>query len=408
MGFRIIFFSLFIAVCLCSNGYGASPSWKEAQYQHDPYQEEECSSCHNSDEPGADDIISEAPQLCYECHSEQTGKFGHSPHATGACLICHNPHGSDNERMLNEKIPDLCFMCHEFLERKMGRESNSTHDPAVDNCTACHNPHVSDVSNKMLRKKMKLLCTECHMEEDISTPDFEGATHKHGPVESEKACVNCHDPHASPFDYHLKAEPMDLCLQCHNKKVTAYDSKELTNIKELLQKEPDHHGPIKEKNCSGCHNPHGSTHFRILLNEYPKGFYTQEFNMDLYKLCFSCHESTILKNKETSTLTNFRNGKRNLHYLHVRNPQKGRTCRACHEIHASSHPKHIRDFVTFGKFNWPLELKYRVEYTDTKTGKSCDTPSATCIKSGGSCQGCHKRFTYSFSSKQGVQNETSK
>jgi len=104
----------------------------------------------------------------------------------------------------------------------------------------------------------------------------------------------------------------------------------------------------------------------------------------------------MLRDKETTTLTNFRDGKRNLHFLHVNRPEKGRTCRACHETHASTHPKHIRDAVPFGKVNWPLELKYQVEYADINTGEACDTPSDTCVKTGGSCVACHKRVYYNY------------
>ena len=392
----ILFLSLVLVILSC--GYAQSQDAavaSKATFQHAPFKEQECQSCHTSDKPSGTDITSEAPELCYNCHDTYSGTFVHSPSSLGECLLCHNPHGSENEFFLNEKEPDLCYLCHDQIEKKMTDTQNATHEPAVDNCTACHNPHASEVGTTLLKKKMKPLCTECHTEQGIDLPvDLNTVAYKHEPMESELSCLNCHDPHATIFENHLLAEPMDLCLQCHNQEVKAYDGKPLANIEELLKNSKTHHGPIKEKNCSGCHSPHGSDYYRLLLDKYPEEFYTEAFDENDYKLCFTCHEATLLQDKETTTLTNFRDGSINLHYLHVNKEDKGRTCRACHEVHASNHFNHIRDSVPFGKINWPLQLKYEPLYSDAVTGEPCDTPSDTCVKSGGSCVACHDRKPY--------------
>ena len=73
----------------------------------------------------------------------------------------------------------------------------------------------------------------------------------------------------------------------------------------------------------------------------------------------------------------FRDGDLNLHWVHV-NREKGRTCRACHEVHASSNPFHIRDSVPFGRDKWELPINYEINDT------------------GGSCApGCHSAQIYS-------------
>ena len=56
-----------------------------------------------------------------------------------------------------------------------------------------------------------------------------------------------------------------------------------------------------------------------------------------------------------------------MHYLHVNKEVKGRSCKACHEPHASSQMKHIRESVPFGSVNWELP----VTYTKTDDGGSC-------------------------------------
>jgi predicted CXXCH cytochrome family protein len=393
-GFVAIFFAGSLLVS--SFAYvGAAQS--SSAFQHVPYAEQMCDACHDSDKPSSDDIIDEPPALCYNCHDEFAKKFVHAPVSIGACLICHNPHESQYKFVLNEKIPDLCYLCHERMQRIMTDEKNVKHSPAIDSCVSCHNPHTSDISRRLLQADTKTLCTECHIKKSVPMEKYVATvSHKHKPVEEDGRCAQCHTPHASPFDFHLRAEPMDVCLGCHNKEVTAYDGKVLTNIAQLLKDNPDHHGPIREKDCAGCHDPHGSDYFRILRAAYPKEFYTEEFSVENFDLCFSCHDSALVEEKETTTLTNFRDGKRNLHYLHVHRERKGRTCRACHETHASTHPKHIRDAVPFGKIRWPLRLQYRIEYADVSTGEPCDTPSETCVKTGGSCIGCHARSHYNY------------
>ena len=54
-------------------------------------------------------------------------------------------------------------------------------------------------------------------------------------------------------------------------------------------------------------------------------------------------------------------------------PSRGRTCRACHEVHASKQRHQIRDGVPYGSRGWVLKLNY----TRTETGGSC---ARTCHK----------------------------
>ena len=79
--------------------------------------------------------------------------------------------------------------------------------------------------------------------------------------------------------------------------------------------------------------------------------------------------------RETTDLTDFRNGSLNLHYIHVNKADRGRTCRACHATHGSDQPKHIRDTVPFGM--WEIPLKF----DKTETGGGCTT-------------GCHQTRAY--------------
>ncbi|KKK92157.1 hypothetical protein LCGC14_2705730, partial [marine sediment metagenome] len=107
-----------------------------------------------------------------------------------------------------------------------------------------------------------------------------------------------------------------------------------------------------------------SEHFRLLKEEYPPQFYAP-FAEENYELCFTCHQKTLVLSKKTSNLTDFRNGNRNLHFLHVNKERRGRTCRSCHQTHASNLPKHIRASVPYGRWDLPIQFE------KTETGGSC-------------------------------------
>ena len=166
---------------------------------------------------------------------------------------------------------------------------------------------------------------------------------------------------------------MDVCLTCHDKPLDTPSGK-ILDMKTYLAKNQDWHGPIKQKDCSACHNTHGSDNFRILRKYFPPVFYAP-FDLKNYELCFSCHEKTLVLDAKTTTLTGFRNGDKNLHFVHVNKTIKGRTCRACHDVHATNNPKHIRDAVPFGAWGLPVGFQKAAN--------------------GGSCQpGCHQKFEY--------------
>ena len=368
------------------------------EFEHAPYADSECKGCHTSNVPQGGDISISSPDLCYGCHDVFDGQFMHSPVGVGDCLLCHDPHGSDNAMLLKTKEPDLCYLCHDELRTEKNGMKSIAHKPALERCTICHSPHVSIVNSNLLTVKMKKLCAECHETQGIAMRvNLDVIGHKHGPLATEKNCANCHNAHGSSYKHFLLAEPMDICLRCHNKERTDSEGKILADFKGLLEENKNHHGPIRQKDCSGCHNPHGSDYYRLLLAKYPKEFYTTSYNKADYNLCFLCHDLRMLDNKETRTLTDFRNGTKNLHYLHVNKTEKGRTCRACHEVHASNNFNHIRESVPFGKINWPLQLKYQPLYVSKKTGQSCDQLSSDCIQEGGSCVACHNRKYYNNS-----------
>jgi predicted CXXCH cytochrome family protein len=327
----------------------------------------ECASCHVQ-APNAAHQFEE--KQCLTCHQVATPKdtFVHGPVAAGDCLTCHTAHGAEEPQLLRAFGPELCESCH--VEMKALRaEKRFTHSPVKEDCATCHNPHASP-ARYQLRDPSAKQCFACHktMKDELAT-----ARVKHEAVKMERECLNCHDPHASNLDSQLRTNTMDLCLSCHDREQQA-PSGTVQNIKGWLSAHTNLHGPIRQQDCVGCHSPHESKHFRLLRREYPDKFYSA-FDPKNYQLCFMCHQPDLVTVEHTTTLTAFRNGNRNLHFVHVNQAEKGRTCRACHEAHSSSSPKHLREKVPFGV--WQLPVRYQAS------------------DEGGSCApGCHVARAY--------------
>jgi predicted CXXCH cytochrome family protein len=279
----------------------------------------------------------------------------HGPVAAGDCNICHNPHSADYPGLVELEGSDLCFLCH--LDRQAQFELKYKHQPAAEACNKCHNPHSTDFTF-MLLAEGENLCLECHKE---MGKHLEDSQIRHSALD-KKQCTVCHTAHASDYPRQLKSSAKEICYTCH--KEMGIRLKKATFI----------HGPVKQDDCYACHDPHGSDFTKILKKAFPAEFY-MPYATENYAICFDCHNRDISLDRFTTTLTGFRNGDTNMHFLHV-NREKGRSCKACHEMHAGDQTKHIRREVPFGKM-WNLP----VNFTQTKNGGSCVV-------------GCHKPKEY--------------
>jgi DmsE family decaheme c-type cytochrome len=74
-----------------------------------------CSDCHNPHGALTPAMVKHESvnQQCFSCHADKRGPymFGHPP-VEENCLSCHTPHGSSHNKLLNEKVPNLCQDCH--------------------------------------------------------------------------------------------------------------------------------------------------------------------------------------------------------------------------------------------------------------------------------------------------------
>jgi predicted CXXCH cytochrome family protein len=285
----------------------------------------------------------------------------HAPFAAGDCSICHERGDAKNPGKITTPGVQLCLQCHDEFQPIMARKH--THPPAKADCTACHNAHDAR-RPKLLHEEASALCLSCHA--GIKSV-AEGAKVKHAALTEGKKCLNCHNPHATNVEKLLTQLPFDLCVSCHSVDgLKDEDGKALTNFSKLLADNKEWHAPVAAKDCSSCHQTHGSENFRLLVAAYPADFYAP-YDPKNYELCFTCHNADVAKSAETTTLTGFRDGSRNLHYVHVNKADRGRTCRACHEVHASKQAHQIRDGVPYGSKGWVL----KVGFTPMPNGGSC-------------------------------------
>lgn len=332
---------------------------------HDPIAKGECLGCH--DPHGSEDIfqLRKTPtvQLCNECHHKKpvlTRKYAHKPVAEGKCLACHRAHESKAKNLLDASGSRLCLeQCHEKMRPVIVAGKEQKTHLASEDCAKCHKAHDSDYPSLLTRSPVELCLDGCHKEikENMKSSKF-----KHDPMTKELACAECHRAHDNKFGHLLRKPEADLCFTCHDK---------LQNRIETAKFE---HRPVADKSCLSCHVPHDSSYSNLLFAPNPSDA-SMAYDPAEYAFCFSCHSDKITRERYTTTDTDFRNGRLNLHYLHVNKKTDGVTCRVCHRDHAGNQPKLIPDRMQFG--DWVTS--FRFEKSDT--GGSCFT-------------GCHWEYAY--------------
>jgi len=381
--FVVVVFSLLLPVVACANSCvtaGCHPGLIRKAKVHEAAADN-CLSCHQQkvethpvEGKKSFALVAEGMALCGKCHDAKMvkGKFGHGPAVMGSCLECHDVHSADHEHLLRQSPQELCFKCHQDFSSGL-KTAAVVHDPVKSKpCTSCHDPH-SGPFESLLREKMEDGCAKCH--EEIGAKMKKAKT-RHMPLYRKEACGSCHLVHFGDHKNLLQSSERELCLDCHGKDDNNKGKdKGLRNIKTELENKKHLHGPIKEEKCSVCHDPHGSSYPRLLTGPYPTDFYAN-YKPGIYGFCLGCHEENLLRFPETTVNTEFRNGNKNLHYVHSARKLKGRTCRTCHAPHASDSDKLIaEEGASFG--SWKIPIRFVLKDT------------------GGSCSpGCHQTKQY--------------
>ncbi len=342
----------------------------EGKVVHQPVAKGECTSCHNPHGSETRRLLTKPTlnALCLSCHTEALkGAHSHKPAAEN-CTSCHEVHTGSHEKLLKSASRDLCLSCHEGVGETIAKAAHG-HKPVEGECLQCHKPHASD-EIRMLAKSPQELCVSCH---EVVGKTMAAATHPHSAATDARSCLNCHAPHGSEHAKQLLKSPVDTCMTCHQKAIVVDAKRTVAATTELTAAAFHKHGPINKGECSACHDVHGGAHDGLLVQPYEKTFY-QAYSDTAYALCFKCHDRSLVVATSAEKETGFRNGTRNLHSVHVNRTSQGRSCRACHTVHASRFDTMIADKVPFGE--WVLPLNFAKTENGGSCGPGCHRPAS--------------------------------
>ncbi len=209
---------------------------------------------------------------------------------------------------------------------------------------SCVDYLTATVEQHLDRKADACITSKCHS--GIGEGEY-----IHSPVAAGE-CEICHGKSRKhremPYKYKFGkiSNPSNTCVYCHS----TFGLSKTSNKHELYEE------------CVACHTHHSSSNKNQLLAEGST-------------LCFKCHEKKIALHPETTRLTRFRNGNKNLHFEHVKKPTNDLSCLLCHKTHASS------SLGESAKLTYSEILELTLIFRKTETGGHCITE-------------CHKEKSY--------------
>jgi predicted CXXCH cytochrome family protein len=199
---------------------------------HAPVAESDCSSCHvssaNKKNPFA--LKESLPTLCYNCH-DQADYAKKSIHAAlgrkESCLLCHEPHASEQKKLMKGSVPDICWSCHAIVKEDLKR--TSVHPPFEGGeCLVCHTPHSSAQKHLLVDDAGLGKCQTCHTQRHLHSlgvkaskkmvmSNYYAKSSVQYDEDGKIVCSSCHHPHASGQPKLVRYEKgLRLCKQCHS------------------------------------------------------------------------------------------------------------------------------------------------------------------------------------------------
>lgn len=167
-------------------------------------QQVKCGSCHQIHAERQSLLLDDRAGFCLKCHDEMTSRFtglSHHPVMGGElnCLSCHKfvkRHDAD----LNYDLQAVCRDCHPAQSGPFPYEHSATigHNVVEGGCLECHQPHSSN-NDRLLRQPADQICSQCHFPAGHATA--------HGGIWMDRDCSLCHvDTHGS-FVSNLLLDP---------------------------------------------------------------------------------------------------------------------------------------------------------------------------------------------------------
>ena len=189
-------------VCLECHEGGEHANWAGSPHQTNNLA---CVSCHTI-HVDKDPILVKAtqPAKCFTCHTQQRAEafeYSHHPIREGkvVCSDCHNPHGSAGPSLMREfTVNETCYTCHADKRGPMLWE----HQPVRENCLNCHTPHGSNEA-RLMKERMNFMCSTCHSAVSNNSGGAFGGAHSlpgnlqgmamfSSALANNRTCLNCH------------------------------------------------------------------------------------------------------------------------------------------------------------------------------------------------------------------------
>jgi predicted CXXCH cytochrome family protein len=182
---------------------------------HDSELEAGCANCHEG-LPSADSGRTMTAD-CSTCHREHfLADYTHSPVEMKECGTCHSWSPEKKAVEVAGGVPEVCGACHE--EKVTAAEESPFPHAVAGECLTCHSPHSSQREH-ILKADVNDLCAGCHEGFGINHPVGRHPVRfvKLATTGKEISCVSCHDPHGSTHSKLLVAENagMEICSVCH-------------------------------------------------------------------------------------------------------------------------------------------------------------------------------------------------
>ncbi|MFH2054406.1 MAG: cytochrome c3 family protein [bacterium] len=174
-----------------------------------------CSNCHSVHSASAGLVIDERQQFCYTCHRTVAAQFeARSAHPlleeSVRCTDCHNL-GTNSDPLFTVGHNWTCQNCHGDKSGPFRFEHPVVYAHLVEGggCVECHSPHGS-ANDRLLNQAGDGLCWQCH-----GTPP----THliAHDGLATGFACVDCHTDIHGSYDNSKFLDPdlgMKMSVDC--------------------------------------------------------------------------------------------------------------------------------------------------------------------------------------------------
>lgn len=136
-----------------------------------------CADCHNPHAADYSFLLAARNNdMCYQCHEEARGdayavkaSYELSAHKGQLCIRCHTPHGSEWTPILRDSNPDLCLQCHlaydaDHLHPVRPVDFDVKADKGLTCTSTCHNPHGTQYNRMLIGFYWPAdgFCMQCH------------------------------------------------------------------------------------------------------------------------------------------------------------------------------------------------------------------------------------------------------